>query len=163
MSDIPQIDYSAVLADLEARRAKLDAAIAGIREMLGLNTEHRTDTIGTHDEPASSELTPHSFFQLQIGDAIRKYLRIVRTPKSAKDIVEALQAGGLTSTSKNLYTTVYTTMVRDDERGGEIMKLNNGKWGLAVWYPGAQRKKKRFLTPDQEQQAADTDVATSEL
>ena len=34
-----EIDYSAVLADLEAKRSAIDSAIAGVRQMLNLGAE----------------------------------------------------------------------------------------------------------------------------
>lgn len=130
------VDYAAVLADLRARREKLDIAIRAIEEIATLGGADLSATSGT--------IRPDSFFGMQVLDAAIKYLKMAKAPKPASDIANALEMGGLTHQSKNFASTVYTTLSRDEDRGGEMVKVGQN-WGLAEWYPG-RRKNARAVT-----------------
>jgi hypothetical protein len=39
-----------------------------------------------------------AFFQMSVPDAILKYLKIAKRPRSVRDITEALENGGITHT-----------------------------------------------------------------
>lgn len=83
-------------------------------------------------------IEPDAFFRMTVSDSIKKYLNIVKRPKIAKDIVEGLQQGGLTTKAKNLYATVYPTLLRMEE-GGIVVRVTDTEWGLTEWYPGARK------------------------
>ncbi len=129
-----EINYIAVLADLEERKAKLDAAIEGIRAILG-------ESSGIPIKKASKEIESDSFFGISIVDATKKYLRMVKSKKSTTDIVTALEQGGITHTSKNFTTTVYSVLFREMNKTGEIVRVGQD-WGLAEWYPGMRKARK---------------------
>lgn len=139
MSQEQSIDYRAVLADLEVRRAQLDQVIAGIRLILGEQGEGFS-TPSTPDgakREIPQEVKSDTFFGLSVTDATKKYLTIVKDPKSTQEIADALKAGGFKSTAKNFYSNVFTALSRDDT----FCKIKRGQWGLSEWYPGLSRSK----------------------
>ena len=127
-------DYTAVLADLKARRDKLDAAIRAIEEIVQGGDVAAAPTGG------NGEIASDAFFQMTVLDAAKKSLGMAKRPRGATAIAEALEQGGLTHRSKSLASTVYTTLKREDDRGGDVMKVGK-EWGLAEWYPARPRKK----------------------
>lgn len=150
MNEANQIDYNAVLADLLERREKLDQAIAGIRLMLGQSAEAAAangNANATGKIDRLDQIPSDAFFQMSVLDAIIKLLGLMKQPMAAKDIVAGVQRGGLISTSKNFYSTVFTALSRSDAKAnGEVIKVNE-KWGLAEWYGG--RRQKRGADGDQ--------------
>ncbi|MFZ1889767.1 MAG: helix-turn-helix domain-containing protein [Candidatus Binataceae bacterium] len=138
-----EIDYTAVLADMEAKRAALDSAIAGIRQWLSLGGGYE-ETSGapllTDRKLDSPEVKFDTFFGLSIPDAIRKFLAMTKRPQSVSDITKAFQDGGMTTTSKNLLTTVGSTLSRLKQVDGDLVSVQ-GKWGLREWYPGMRDEK----------------------
>lgn len=146
------IDYTAVLADLKAKRSALDAAIAGIEASQGLGDGELPPIIPSGDQslirkPAEREITEHSFFSLTIPEAIKKCFAIVKRPMAVNEITTALQQGGLITNASNLPATVSGTLGRM-KRSGELVALGKGKWGPSDWFKGkktleAQAPKKR--------------------
>lgn len=142
--------YGAVLEDLENDRADLDRLIAYIKRkkfgqgedvqatpgtgQLGMTTTRPTVVNG------ASALTQDAFFGLSLVDASHKYLAIVKTPRNAREIAEALLEGGFKTTSKDFNNTVFSVLSREDKNEGTIAKVNKG-FGLAEWYPGLKRGK----------------------
>lgn len=93
-------------------------------------------------------IEPDAFFRMTVSDSIKKYLNIVKRPKTAKDIVEGLQQGGLTTKAKNLYATVYPTLLRMEE-GGIVVRVTSTEWGLAEWYPGGRKNSQQSEEKEQ--------------
>lgn len=90
--------------------------------------------------PRDEALMDDTFFGLSLVDAARKYLRIVKRKKSTKEVMQALEAGGFTHTSKNFFTTVFSALQRESEKeASEIVKVGK-EWGLMDWYPGMRKK-----------------------
>jgi hypothetical protein len=137
MSDDTSIDYQAVLADLKAKREKLDAAITGIETMLGLKSLDGGMQSNTNTGP---EVGPGAYLGMSIVDATKKYLRAVKQPKRNEDILAALKTGGLLFTSKEPVNTVGSVLNRDWTNGGDIVRVSRGVWGLAEWNPRLRRK-----------------------
>ncbi len=145
-----QIDYTAVLEDLENDRAELDALIAYIkRKKLGQgDNPNTTQALAGTSMSTSARLMPgtgminfnarDAFFGLGLIDAAKKYLALVKAPKSAREIAEALVAGGFTTTSKDFKNTVFSVLFRESKHDGTIVKVNT-EWGLPEWYPGLKR------------------------
>lgn len=130
-----EIDYGAVLADLEAKRSAIDNAIAGVRQMLNLGAEQGVATAPNGKEP--SGLRFDAFFRMAMPDAIAKYLEIAKIPQSVSEVTEALLAGGFKTTSKNPMPIVGSNLSRMKSSG--ILVNVDGKWGLASWYPAARK------------------------
>jgi hypothetical protein len=83
-------------------------------------------------------LEPDSFFRMSVPNAITSYLNISRRPRTAQDITEGLKRGGLTTKARNLYATVYPTLLRM-EKAGDVVRPKKGEWGLAGWYSGGRK------------------------
>lgn len=137
-----EIDYAAVLADMERRRAKLDAAISAVREIMGEPSD-ASGMLVPNALPASmgesQTPTSHAFFGMGIGDAAKKYLAMAKKPQKAVAIARALKEGGLINASPNFAATVATTLRRERE-DGTVVQLPDKAWGLAEWFPsGAAR------------------------
>lgn len=137
MAETP-INPEAILADLLARRAEIDAAIGQIRRIYGLSDESdpQQGTLGLVGKTVripkeESDIRSDTFFGLSVPNAVKKYLKLVRAPASPQAIVAALGSGGQENPN---YTNVYTALKR--LRGaGEVRKLPTGEWGLSEWYP----------------------------
>jgi hypothetical protein len=142
-----EIDYGAVLADMEAKRDALDAAISNMKRWLGAAAPGPSSQRQTNGEIASD-----TFFGMGISDSIKKYLALSKGKRTTNEIVQALEKGGLTHSSKNFRNTVSTTLYREAEKpNGEITKVGEGEWGLVDWYPGlrARRQKTGVRNADQ--------------
>lgn len=160
MADEKEVDYTAVLADLEAKRDKLDAAIEAIRLVSGMGASTGSSVEGKRVGSDTQDLSDDAFFGMSVPDAAKKYLGIVRKTKSTKEIAEALLKGGMPSRSQNFSNTVYMGLLREEKAGG-VTKVGT-KWGLASWYPGRPRKKAAQGSteePDDEQQSDAEDDA----
>jgi hypothetical protein len=134
--------YDALLADLRTRRARLDAAISVIEDLVasGDLAGVATTSIGSPSYGANSdqEIPSDAFFGMTITDATKKYLGMVKKKQSTKQIMDALERGGMPHKAKKFYLTVYTTLRRADKaKRHEIVKVGND-WGLPEWY-GATR------------------------
>ena len=144
MSGETQIDYEAVLADLESERDELDMFIAYLKrkklgqvEVAPISGQGRPTIMPPAPAP-SNLLTSDAFFGLSLVDATKKYLAITKSPKTSRQICDALLAGGFKTTSKDFNNTVFSVLSREDKQEGVIAKVNN-TWGLAEWYPGLKR------------------------
>lgn len=129
------IDYEAVLADLQDRRAKIDAAIEAVKGIVA--------ALGIH--PSGSRITglkdipSDAFFTMSIADAALKYLGMVKSKQSTEQILEALERGGLPPMK---YDSVYTLLRRRANQVGDIVRVGDD-WGLAAWYPNNPNFKRR--------------------
>ena len=134
MSDQP-INYEAVLADLEARKAQIESAIAGIRVMLG---QSGTSPSGGPGGGGYVGGTPahDAFIGMSIPEAAKKHLTTVRKKLSTQELMTAMEAGGLPSSK---YNTVYAILSRRENKVGDIVNMK-GDWGLAEWYPNYRKK-----------------------
>lgn len=122
-------DYSAVLADLRARRDQLIQAIA-LLESIGATG------VGMGSASESATIRADAFFGMSVPQAVKKYLGMTgRVPKSPQDITEALKRGGQEQAS---YNNVYTAL----KRTPGVIKLPSGEWGLSDWYPNARKRGK---------------------
>jgi hypothetical protein len=140
------IDYNAVLADLEAKRAQIDSAIAVIRALIGGGITD-TPSIAADDgaspgtiastafrpTPTLTGIQSDTFFRLSTSQAIRKYLGMVKRPQTPKAIADALHSGGQVHAAdpQRAYNNVFTALGRSPE---DFVKTRNGEWGLAEWY-----------------------------
>jgi hypothetical protein len=108
-----EIDYGAVLVDLEAKRLAIEAAIAGVRQMLNLGAEQGTATPSTLErQEQATQVRFDSFFRMPMPAAITKFLEIAKSPQSVSDVTTALLNGGFKTTSKNLMPSVGSTLSR---------------------------------------------------
>lgn len=137
MADQP-IDYNAVLADLKAQRAKIDAGIAGIEAMLGLRSTEGDQ--GNSGGNPSGDMGPGAFLGMSIVDATKKLLRHSRKTLRNEEILAGLRQGGLVFSSANPVNTIGSVLHREWTSGGDIVRVSRGVWGLAEWHPRLRRK-----------------------
>lgn len=142
---VPTLNYEAVLADLEAKRATLNQAIASLRSLMGggaLAINASDSIAGMADSVSLSlhggEVPAGAFLGKSVPEAAKLYLSLVKQKKSTREIAEALVKGGMESNSKNFETTVAGGLYRVFNTTGEIVRVK-GAWGLAEWWPAGVR------------------------
>jgi len=148
MSDQP-INYEAVLADLESRKAQLEATIAGIRLVMG---QPGTSPSGPGGGGGYSGGAPahDAFIGMSIPEAAKKHLTAVRKKLSTQDLMAAMESGGLPPSK---YNTVYAILRRREKQVGDIINMK-GDWALQEWYPNY--RKKSSTSEDEESDATET-------
>ncbi len=151
---------------MKARREKLSTAIEAIEAIVA------TEGVSGGTVPSNGEVAIDSFFSPEHprrGEVPGKKKKV----QTATEIACALDAGGLTHRSKDLAATVYTTLKRDEDRGGRVVKVDKA-WGLSAWYPGRPKKLSEagaaalraaagegaILVPDADEAEAAADEAT---
>jgi hypothetical protein len=130
MPDQP-INYAAVLADLEAKRARLDSAIAAIKALM-----EQTGALAATAPPVPriaglSEVPSQAFAGLSVSAAVRKLLEMMQRRMTVKEIMQGLQAGGL---KPSKYRNVYAILRQRESDKADIINVD-AKWGLAEWNP----------------------------
>lgn len=138
------MDLGAVIASLETKRAALDNAIAALRAVAasGALGPSPDGTIPSTVSPFSisgggNEVPDGVFNGKSIPSAIKLYLEVVRSKKTAREISDGLKKGGLESTSKFFDKIVYATLDRL-RKNGDVIKIGPA-WGLPAWYPALMR------------------------
>jgi hypothetical protein len=135
MSDQP-INYEAVLADLENRKAQLEAAIAGIRLVMGQPGTAPSGPGGGGSGYSGGAPAHDAFIGMSIPEAAKKHLTAVRKKLSTQDLMAAMEAGGLPPSK---YSTVYAILRRREKQVGDIINMK-GDWALQEWYPNYRKK-----------------------
>ncbi len=142
------IDYAAIIADLEAKSAALDATIKAFRAAqaagaLGINVG---DSMGSMADGVSAVLLPSgdvpvgAFLGKSIPEAAKLCLQIVKRKLTSREIAEYLKKGGIESMSKTFPTLVHSILIRASRvSGSPIVKLDRSYWALASWYPASMR------------------------
>jgi len=123
------INYVAVLADLEAKRAQLDSAIASIRAIMG-----PAGALVRASVPRIANLSqvpPDAFAGLSISAASQRLLEMIQRKLSTKEIMQGLRAGGLKPSN---YHNVYA-ILRQREAYKKDISNQGGFWGLSEWNP----------------------------
>jgi hypothetical protein len=142
-----QLDHAALLAEWEAKRAALDAAIASLRSALAMGVFGQVGELPPGNGFASTlvpsvsggEVPAGAFLAKSIPDAAKLYLAIVKKKQTSREIADALKRGGMESTSKNFYGNVHSILDRARKANMGIVKLDRSYWGLAEWYPAGLR------------------------
>jgi hypothetical protein len=142
------VDWGAVLAELEAKRAALDHAIASIRGVIASGVLFGTAedampsvadsvTVGLH----GGEVPVGAFLSKSIPEAAKLCLQITKRKMTTREITDALQKGGIETTAKTSFPAIVHSVLMRAARtgGGGIMKLDRSHWGLAEWYPTSMR------------------------
>jgi hypothetical protein len=119
------VNYQSVLVDLRSRRARLDHAIAAIEQIVG-ETE-------SAEKPEKSMPSSKVYEKMTIGDGAVHFMRSKGKQQSTRAIADALKSGGISSKSKNLYTTTYNTLTQRAERKDSDIVKAGTEWALAEW------------------------------
>lgn len=161
-------------ADLERQANGLLQSINLLREKAGLPPHPGGWQPGSggagSSGSGSSPIKLHSdtFTGKKLGSAVREYLEMRKraggdAPATSREIFDALKEGGFSSGAKDDATglVVLRTMLRKNT----IMfaKLQNGKYGLRVWYPNLKTPKAGKADDDSGEatEDAETEEATA--
>ncbi len=128
-----QPDYKSVLADLRARRAALDQAIAALESIAG---EQGTAlppplTVTSNGSGAVREIEPGTFFNLNTLEATRKYLGMVGKAQTTAQVGDALRKGSLAVKDESVAVILQRALGASDP---EIVRVSRGMWGLKRFY-----------------------------
>lgn len=135
------VDYTAILADLEAKKAALEHTIASFRQAMAMGALGQMASEGGIVPSVSApsitggEVPAGAFHSKSIPEATRLYLEIVKKKQTGREIAEALQKGGMESTSKNFVDIVVNGLNRARRLGNPGLVKLGTHWGLASWYP----------------------------
>lgn len=152
------VNYEAVLADLEARKALLDSAISAIRLILGQGGGGGSVPPGGGPQLGNFSPAHDAYIGLSIPDAAKKHLTAVRKKLSTQDLIQGLEAGGMPPLK---YTTVYGVLSRRAKQVGDIVNFK-GDWALAEWYPGFRKNSKSAKAEGKESEEAEDADAEAE-
>lgn len=122
--------YEVVLADLRARRAKLDQAIAAIEDSMTLEGNGNNSRVLNGEK---AELRNDTFFGMTIADAAEKLLEMHKKPLKANEIAISLVQGGVTFTTETPSNTVTSILTRKLSEG-TFVRVSRGCFALAKWY-----------------------------
>lgn len=131
-------DYQLLLEQLKEEQENIARLIIWVKGKMAQQDGGIQTVIEVAPKPSTPMRFPRTvasdaFFRMTVQDAIKKCLNIFKRPMSAKDITSALDDGGLTHQAKNLYATVYPTLLRM-ESVNEVARVAKGEWGLSEWY-----------------------------
>lgn len=133
------IDYKAVIVDIERNRAamnaKFDVAIAAIRQIIGISgTDHQQ---ALHSLPSlpTAEFANKPYRDLGMVDAAKHHLSIAKRHVPNVELAAALVSGGFPHKSKNFPNTLNSVLWRRAKTVGDITKSKHG-WGLSEWKRG---------------------------
>jgi hypothetical protein len=140
-------DYlAALLADMEAKKAALDAAMIAIRAAIVAGALGAPGDLQLGSVAANSPVTPVGFTDLPRGaflgktatEAIKLYLSTIRKKQTNKEIAQALRDGGLESAGD--FGNYITSALFRLKKEGTVLRFDDG-WGLSEWYNEAFRTK----------------------
>jgi hypothetical protein len=140
------LDYGAFLADLEAKRAALDQAIASLKAVMAAGSTEGMSAVNlgaTLVNPVmhGGEVPAGAFHGMRIPAAAKLYLSIVNKKQTTKEIADGLREGGMETAGKDFDIIVGSALYRITKgaANGEIVRLKGGYWGLAAWWPAGVR------------------------
>jgi hypothetical protein len=134
-------DYSAIVADLEAKKAAIDAMLASIRSAMALGAlGQASDSPGMPGGASASsmfggDVPDGAFLGKSIPEATKLYLEIVKKKQTTREVAEALVKGGMESTSTNFGNIVHAVLNRTRKSPNSPFVKLGSHWGLKVWYP----------------------------
>jgi len=144
MGNPEPFDYTAIIADLESKRAALDATITAFRAAQAAGALGQAGdmpagaTLAVPFGASGGEVPVGAFLGRSIPEAAKLCLQILKRKMTSREIAEALKKGGIESTAKNFPTIVHSILDRASKGSSGIVKLNSS-WGLAEWYPAGLR------------------------
>jgi hypothetical protein len=143
----PTIDYAAILADLEAKKAAIESLIASFKTAAASGALVMGETPVGAGMPYSAttqaissiqDIPNGAFHGKSITEASKIYLGMIKKKQTTREIAEALLRGGMETTSDRFQTNVHGILLRAGKEKHEIVRIGNA-WGLAEWYPASMR------------------------
>jgi hypothetical protein len=137
------INYEAVIADLEAKKAHIESTIAALRVISGMSglgiAPPPGSPLGGGSAITGTKPAADAFLGKSIPEAAKMYLTSQRRKLSTQELMDAMEAGGLPGSK---YNTVYAILARRENKVGDIVNIK-GDWALAEWYPNYVKKPKK--------------------
>ena len=145
------INYEAVIADLEAKKAQLESTISMLRALGGLGTIDTPTPTGGGGGSTGGRFAADAFMGKSIPEAAVTILQSTspRRKMSTQDLMDTMEKGGLPSSK---YNTVYSILRRRESQVGDLINMQ-GEWGLSAWYPNHAKK----APPKKEAASADSE------
>jgi hypothetical protein len=144
-NEMKTLDYGAFLADLEAKRAVLDQAIASLRAVIAGGTADGVSFVKlaaniVNPPMHNGEVPTGAFLGKSIPEAAKLCLQIVKRKLTSREIADYLKKGGIETTAKSFPALVHSILIRASKPyDSPIVKLDRSYWGLAEWYPAGMR------------------------
>jgi hypothetical protein len=143
--------YDAVIADLEMKRDQINSMIESLRQMKAFVNSLGFPTVQSPGvKPPETAFAHDAFFGMTIQDAAKSILQARRKTMPHPELCDAMLAGGLKTSATNFRETARAGLSRNTE----FVKVNT-EWGLAEWYPGLRRDKKKRPAQNSEQPEED--------
>ncbi|MGP8175355.1 MAG: hypothetical protein ACLP7O_12520 [Terracidiphilus sp.] len=133
-------DLAAIIRNLKARRADLDASIASLERAYGatVSDEGLANPILLNSfDQLPTELPRGAFLGKNLPAAVKLYLSAMKKTQTIREIATALREGGVKSTSDN-FENVITGCLNRMKSNGELLRFKDG-WGLPEFYPESLR------------------------
>jgi hypothetical protein len=138
-----QDPYDAVLADLRAKRDKLNEAISVIESVRGLSSSGTVASAFATQQPEQRDhLAVGDLLGMTIADAAIKILGMRRKTLGNADFMEEFKRGGLVLSSADPMNVINSVLNRRFHQVGDVVRVSRGMWGLQQWYPNRNFKKK---------------------
>lgn len=133
-------DYSAIVADLEAKKAAIEATLASLRSAMALGALGQSGDSPAIPGSASSvsayggDIPDGAFLNKGIPEATKFYLEIVKKKQTSSEIAAALRKGGMESTSSDFVGVVKAGLNRARKIPSSPLLKLGAHWGLKSWY-----------------------------
>lgn len=137
-------DYQSLLADMEAKKAVLEQAIASLRAAMAAGALGQAGDVQIMPQTATMsmggamELPVGALLNKSVPAAIKLYLSTIRKKQTTPQIAAALRAGGVETLAADFETVVAGALHRL-KLAGEVLRFPDG-WGYAEHYPDHIRK-----------------------
>ena len=123
------------LATLRREREKLDAAIAALEVLVttnGSGTESGDKVLAVS---APSSVVSTRYENMTMKEASVDYLRSLpaHAHQSTRAIADGIRAGGIRTSSVNLYRTLYNVLNVDSEKDNGVISKVGSFFGLREW------------------------------
>jgi hypothetical protein len=119
-----------ILLELRKEQAHLKAELARVEKVIAL-LEQGMGAEAEGEEPARAAASPTEegpYSQLYFNEAAAEYLASANEPKSAREIAEALVAGGFPTKSANFQASARTMLHRMNTYAHGVEQTIDGKW-----------------------------------
>jgi DNA-directed RNA polymerase delta subunit len=135
-----EVNWVAALAEIQRKIAKLQTAAEGIKEMIttsggSISSDISSSTPAEIHNTNTQQLSSKIFKDMVMHEAVQKYLETVKSEKTIRQILEALEQGGFGNAS---IKTIYTCLWRRRTPKGVFTQPSESTWGLAEWYSSSQ-------------------------
>lgn len=133
-------DYSAIEADLEAKKSAIEAALASLRAARALGALGQSGDFSAIPGSATSvpmysgDIPDGAFLNKGIPEATKFYLEIVKKKQTSGEIAAALRKGGMESTSSDFVGVVNAGLNRARKLPSSPLLKLGSHWGLKSWY-----------------------------